>query len=259
MGAIEDKQFFSFTKIAKDIFARNVIQFKDFGSTGNIPAAVDSTFDLVNIFGFPTLGFRVIPPTGGEVQFQGSFDDVNFSPITARRMSNDAYLQSTTLADNFIMSISSLKTIRFKVITGGSTTGTVIGRASSAMSVLEGIEHGNAPHSIGEIIDRRDASFSTSQTATPVWTPAAGKKFVITDYLLVISGNVDGRVTVFDETDVQGNRLINGFFDVSINAPLSIVSNLRTPFMASAADDILRLTSTTALDVDISLNGYEIF
>lgn len=231
----------------------------DIGKKDNLSPDLNAVLDIDNILGFTSLGFRIVPPLGGEIQFQGSFDDENFSPITARRMSNDAYLQSTKLTDNFIMSIAALRSVRFKTIVAGTAPGTLIGRASQHATVLEGIEHGNAPHNIGEVIDRRDASFSTAQTATPIWTPAAGKTFVITDYLVVISGNVDGRVTVFDETDIQNNRLINGFFDVSINAPLSIVSNLRTPFMANAADNILRLTSTTALDVDISLNGYEIF
>jgi hypothetical protein len=95
-------------------------------------------------------------------------------------------------------------------------------------------------------------SLSASQTAAAVWTPGAGKKFVILTAYLVVS--VTGTLKLFDGTDTSANRMFDGtiptgFFPLTFNGQ---------PFKAALADNILKYTSGTGLTAVITLHGYEV-
>jgi hypothetical protein len=93
----------------------------------------------------------------------------------------------------------------------------------------------------------KGVDFSISQTGTAAWTPASGKKFVVTDY--VISCLTAGVLTIFDGTDDATHRVIKGNFIAGGGA----MCNYRNVFVGSAVDGVLKYTS------DGTFTGYGVF
>ena len=225
----------------------------------SLAADLNSTATYENYFGLPSIGFSLVIPTGATVVFEGSFDGTNFFGITMRSQNIDLYVQSSTISDDLVGSISSLRSVRCRVTVAGSAPGSFAGRATAAQSTIEGIEHGHPPHKRGFAPIRKDFTFTTTQTGAAVWTPVSGKKLIITSYLLFGSGTTDATVTIFDGTNSTGNRLLVGFFDVTVNSPISISAFMGdSPFISAAANNVLRYTSDAAIDVFGILFGYEV-
>ena len=222
------------------------------------PAALNSTFVVDNVEGFASVGFFLTIPTGGAITFEGTFDGINWDSITFRSISDDEYVQARTSGGDFIGSISTLKSIRFRTSTVGSAPGSVTGRLGYEVSTLEGIEFANRPDKFGGVDVHIDFSSAIIQLAATVWDPGATRKFVVTDALLFVHGVVDGTFSLFRETDSSGNYLIRGFMDPSVNSPIVIPMNRRTPFKALTAGHKLKVTTTSAINFDLSIGGYTI-
>lgn len=88
-------------------------------------------------------------------------------------------------------------------------------------------------------------------TAQATWTPASGKRFVMTD--LFISCSSACTVTLFDGTDTEANRVLKADF-----AQYGGVAHaFRKPWISAAVGNVLKLT-TSAAGGYISVAGYEI-
>jgi hypothetical protein len=232
--------------------------FEDFNLS--LGSALNSSAEYDNIYGFATISFRLVVPTGATVVFEETVDGTNYTATTVRANgSDDNYKQFTTVSDSFIGSISGARKFRARVSVAGSAPGTFAGRATIFPSTLEGQEHGFAPHKRGFTPIRKDFEFLLSQVGTDVWIPAAGKKFVITSFTLFGSGTTDSIITLFDQTDVAGNRLFRGFFDVSTNSPIFTSTYLGdSPFISSTENNTLKFSSSAGVDIFGALYGYEI-
>lgn len=53
---------------------------------------------------------------------------------------------------------------------------------------------------------RKTVDFTASQTAQTLWTPASGKKFVLTGFALSFTAD-DGVIHLFEDTDTTANRI----------------------------------------------------
>lgn len=226
-----------------------------FGSIGNLSEDQNSEV-VVNVDKFNSIGFRLVIPIGATVVFEGSFDGVNYSPITLREIGSDGYTQSTDHDEDYIGSVSVLRKFRARVSVAGIIPGDLIGNVSQEVSTLEGQEHDPPPHEIGHGAVHRDFEFDTAQSATDVWTPAAGRKFVVTDFVLTATG--EGDITLFDETDSAGNRLYKGTIGTVQDLSTIIPVSLKMPFVSSAVDNDLKLTTTGTIQVDGVVHGYEV-
>jgi hypothetical protein len=227
------------------------------GTQLNIPKELNATVQVPNN-GFQNIAFHFVPPTDGTVQFEATFDLINWEPITLRGINSDTYTNKSSVEDDFIGSVTGARIFRFKTIVAGSVNGSAIGKLGYGTAILEGIEFGNPPHRFGFDPVHKDASFTNAETGTTLWQPASGKKFVVTDFLITASGATDGLIKIFDETDATGNYLYKGYVNVSAVGTTIICLPLRTPFVSSAVDNILKLTTDANIDVDIILHGYEI-
>ena len=96
-------------------------------------------------------------------------------------------------------------------------------------------------------------AFTASQTAATVYTPTAGKKFVVTD--IVISATGAGTMYLFDSTDAAGNYVTPV---LSFAANGGCVINFKKPFVSAAVNQILKYTSGSGAAGSILINGYEI-
>lgn len=119
--------------------------FEDFGSAGNLSAALNSEVVYTNQYGMSTISFHLTIPTGATVVFEGSLDGLTYTDIKLRSMDSNEYSNNATVSAPFIGSISSLRLFRVRVSIAGSAAGSVIGRASDQMSTLEGVEFENLP------------------------------------------------------------------------------------------------------------------
>ena len=232
--------------------------FENFGSASNLAAALNSAVTFDNVGGYSSIGFELTIPTGATVVFEATFDGTNWEQIAMRSQDLDLVQSSSTVTGTFIGSIACARQFRVRVSVAGSAAGTVQGRAQRDVSTLEGIEFGPPPHKIGFTAVHKDAAFTTAQAGTSIWTPAAGNKFVVTDIIITGFGATDAYLTLFDETDVAGQRLYRGQFDVSVNGAQYLVISLRVPYVSIAADNDLKVTTSADLDFDIIINGYEI-
>jgi len=91
----------------------------------------------------------------------------------------------------------------------------------------------------------------TSSDATggvTIWTPAAGKKWVVTD--LIISAGAAMTVTVKDGTTT--------ILILYLAANGGAVSNFQTPLESTTADNNLTVTTSAAGNIAITATGYEV-
>lgn len=229
-----------------------------FGSPGNLGKDLNDTIEFENTGGFSTVAMQVNVPTGGAACFEACFNGTDWWGITLRDIDNDEYAQITTDGTPFIGSISGVRCFRVRTCSAGSAPGTVMGTLQRGPSTLEGIEFGYPPHRFGFPTVHKDVSFSSAQTGAAIWTPASGKKFVLTDITIVCGGVTDAVVTVFDGTDSSGNRVFKGTIDVSNNKQFSYDHGFRTPQVSSAVNNVLKLTTSANITIDITAHGYEI-
>lgn len=104
---------------------------------------------------------------------------------------------------------------------------------------------------------RKDFSYTTTQTDTVIWTPATGKKFIVTDYSINIRNSTLGplSVTIFDNTNAAGNILYKG--NIESGANYDNVSNFVKAFESGAINRSLKITTSGNLIISGTVQGYE--
>lgn len=98
----------------------------------------------------------------------------------------------------------------------------------------------------------KTVDFTASQTAQTIWTPANGKKFVITDYDLSFSAA--GAITVFDGTDDTTYRV----FKMNGATNGGAVHAYRKPRISAAANNVLKYTTGAGAAGSLTIHGYEV-
>jgi len=106
---------------------------------------------------------------------------------------------------------------------------------------------------------------TVAKTGEAIWTPASGKKIVVTSIQIGSYGTTAGRCIVWfgasaDTTFNEGTDqpLVKASFAPAAGTKPGLVQNWVVNPPTGAADYILRLTSDAAVSVDIVVYGYEI-
>jgi hypothetical protein len=118
----------------------------------------------------------------------------------------------------------------------------------------------NDPASSGVVYTSVDAasfvhnySFITSNVrGAAIWTPATGKRFVITD--MIISANSAGTINVYDGANSGSNTIVQ----LTMAAATAIPLDFKKPYPSSAINNILKLDSYSNCSGYITVNGFEI-
>ena len=94
---------------------------------------------------------------------------------------------------------------------------------------------------------RKTGDYTTTQTAVALWTPATGKKFVLTD--IVVSTATAGGITLLDSATIirEYKFIANG----------GAVENMRTEEPSGAVGNVLKVTTSGNLDCFIVVKGWE--
>ena len=102
---------------------------------------------------------------------------------------------------------------------------------------------------VGPKPQRKSVRFAGPQTAAVLWAPDAGKALRITQITVV--GDAAGTVTVFEDTDTDNKRLVDGSF--SANAG---IAERYAPYDELAAGAALKITCSAACRVVV--RGYPV-
>lgn len=110
----------------------------------------------------------------------------------------------------------------------------------------------------------KSANYTTTQTGANIWTPASTKKIAVT-YLAISSyGTTAGRVIIwFAPTGTTAysagtSQLVwAGSFAPSTSGYPGAIITLPYGIYGAAANDCLKITSSAAMSLDISVYGYE--
>ena len=94
----------------------------------------------------------------------------------------------------------------------------------------------------------KDEQYVAAVTSGTVWTPAGGKKFVMTD--MIISTKDATSVSILDGT--------TKVFEAYLASNGGVVSNFKTPIQSTTANNSLHITTDTASTLSITTTGYEI-
>jgi len=110
----------------------------------------------------------------------------------------------------------------------------------------------------------KNATYTSAQTGTAIWTPAAGKAVVITSVQIQSYGTTAGTATLWfgasaDTTFTRGTdaAVFDGEFAPSATNKPGVVMPFPTP-VRGTADYVLRVTTTNAQSITVNVWGYEI-
>jgi hypothetical protein len=149
-----------------------------------------------------------------------------------------------------------------------ATLGATVAHAfdlTAASTIVSAVDMGPAPHVFGYAPFHFDKEYTTTQTGAAMWTPASGKKFVVTDLRVNVGGTTGGILTIWqgasaDTTYNAGTdrAVYRGEFAPSSTVKPGFILPLRTPFVSDTADHILRITTSAGMTCYIQGEGYEI-
>jgi hypothetical protein len=151
--------------------------------------------------------------------------------------------------------------VRASAFTSG--TATVVMNGHFAPSGIKAIEIGPAPHNIGFALTNKVAQYTTTQTGTAFWTPASGKRLVVTQYQIQVGGTTAGNFQLWyggsaDTTYTRGTdrAIYEGDVVPSASYKPAVVSP-SSAWPAAAADDVLRVTTSAGITITFNVWGYE--
>lgn len=222
--------------------------------SGVLSADLNSSFTIAT-YDSVTIGFKLTVPVGARIRFQGSWDNTNWVDCTFRQMGGHGYSSTTSENESWIGSVSTFKYVRFLTVAAGSgIAGSVYGKLSRVVSVIEGIEHGYEPHKIGNTV--KAYSFSGTDTnPILVWAPSDSHKLVITDIHFTVADN-PALVSVSEGLVANNKLLFQGKFKPSPGTSVFIPISFSLPhvFSSSAA---LYVTQSDSADIVGVVHGYE--
>lgn len=245
---------------------------QDWKNTATLGTTVGNTVNY-DIESLSAVTLYVSTSTTGTFDIEGTIDGKNWFRhpyvIDYNSAGQALLVQSSITPVNtsfYKMSVAGLRGLRLRTT---STLGTQITVAFVGVSEAGEFFIGQAPHNIGYQTHWKAGEYSTAQTGVALWTPASGKKVVITDMNITTGGTTAGIVTVWqgsaaDTTYTAGNPptgdpvLFRGEFAPTANAKPGAIKTFSVPFVATTADHIIRVTTSANITVYIQLTGYEI-
>ena len=98
----------------------------------------------------------------------------------------------------------------------------------------------------------RYRELSPNTTANVVWTPTAGKKYIVTDFLF--SSQTEGNLKLYDGTGDPAHTLIK----FVVASGVTIGQSFRTPYPSSAIDTTLYADCLPGCSGYLAVWGYEL-
>jgi len=107
----------------------------------------------------------------------------------------------------------------------------------------------------------KSGNYTSTQTSTIVWDPAAGKKIAITHLQVDSYGTTAGRVILYFGTGayVEGTNqpVFKGSHAPSATVKPGALPPIGSPLYSATADAELRITTDAGISLDVVVYGYE--
>lgn len=123
---------------------------------------------------------------------------------------------------------------------GGGVDGTPIGNPQ-----YPGMPAGASPV-------HRDVTITTAATTT-IWTPSSGMRFVLAS--AIISTDTAMRVAIVDDSDIQGQRPVDGGFSAFGGVSPNLVP---VPYPAKSVGNALKVVTSGVGIVRVRVSGWEV-
>lgn len=204
-----------------------------------------------------TVGFWLQQPAGAIVEFEASWDGVNYRNLTLRQMGADGYSQKSHDASEYwIGSVASFNYLRLRVSTAVAGTVVYNGKCSRQVCTLEGVEHGWAPHKFGSIIVTKSFAYTGSTFNDPLWPAPSvvGDYICVTDICFTVDANTN--ITFACNYATSSDIIFKGAFKPPSGQSTFIPVNFRVPHVCSAGTGIYFQSSASA-NVYGVIHGYE--
>ena len=114
------------------------------------------------------------------------------------------------------------------------------------------------------MVTHKNLTYTSQQTGTDVWDPAAGKKIAVTSVIIGSYGTTSGRIILWfgdnaDTTFTQGTDqvLVAASFAPSSTSKPGLVYTPATPVFCTTADFEIHVTTDAAISFDLTVEGYE--
>lgn len=232
-------------------------------------AAALNSATTVDVEGGNTMTWAINTSTTGTFIFEGSADATNWLSVEVFDAGADVWVSGQSLTPTsgkvYHVACGGYRQIRLRVNLALGTTVSHTVNVTNSQQLLAGIDTGPAPHNFGYALLHRDGEYATTQTGTALWTPATGKRFVITDMTISTGGTTSGIVTIWqgasaDTTYTAGTdpALFRGEFAPSATAKPGMVKSFNVPYYSTTVDHVLRVTTSAAMTIYVQVNGYEI-
>jgi hypothetical protein len=207
--------------------------------------------------------------TTGTFTFEVTADGTNWQNAESRLTGTDAWQggtnQTPTSGNAYRIVTNGYRSVRVRTVTTLGTTVSFTATLSSDSSIVLALKTGPAPHNFGYTPVHKDFTATTAQTGAAIWTPASGKKFVVTDITITTGGTTSGEVNLWQGASGDTTYTVNtdptifrGEFAPSANSKPGAIKQFRTPYVSTTADHILRITTSAAITVYVQVEGYEI-
>lgn len=219
-------------------------------------AAFNSTYVLPTN-GAASIGLHISPPAGCVVQFEGSWDGVEYSDITLRQMGSDGYGKTCSAHDDWIGSVASFNYFRLRVIQGAAGEVETHGRFSYMLCTLEGVEHGPMPHRFGVETEVRNFSFSAITSNGTIFAPTnPQRRLAVTDLVFTVEG-ATSQITFSDGSLADNQFVFKGRVNPPAGGCIVIPIAFATPHVFSGTNRALRFTQSAGANVDGVIHCYE--
>jgi hypothetical protein len=234
----------------------------------NLGTAANST-SVIDINGSNSARVLIGTTTTGTFTFEVTADGSTWQSAEVYASGGDNWLSGQSITPSagsvYTVLVGSWRAFRLRTVTTLGATVSHFVTLSMSQGVISAIDTGFAPHAIGYSILNKAGEYTTTQTGVSLWTPVAGRKFVISDLTISTGGTTAGIVTVWqgatgDTTYTAGTDpvLFRGEFAPSATAKPGVVKSLTVPFVSSTTDHHLKVTTSAAMTLYIQVNGYEI-
>lgn len=232
------------------------------GSLAALNAAVTVTLN-----GEANIAYQVTGTWSATITFEASNDNTNWVEVYGYRAGDNVIQTSATngTVSNGVWrcTVSGFAYARLRV--SAYTSGTVVVTAVASQNTSGVFLNFPLPGNVTP--DQqiwKQVEYTSAQTGTAVWTPASGKKIAITNVQITTGGTTAGIVTLWfgasgDTTFTQGTDqvLFRGEFAPTANAKPGALPPLMTPVYSTTADHVLRITTSAAMTVYVTVYGYE--
>lgn len=211
---------------------------------------------------------RVNTATTGTFKFEVSADGTNWSDAEVFHGGTDTWVSGiphTPATGNYRILTLGYRALRATVVTTLGATVSMVPNLTSMPGVITAINTGPSQHANGQVFIWKRVTATAAQTGAAIWTPAAGKRIVVTSMNIGVGGTTAGTCQIWfgasaDTTYTAGTDqpiFEHEFAPSATLKPGVIMGDGAGMIGFGAIDEVLRLTTVGAMTITVIARGYE--